>query len=774
MTRRIIPSGPDALQAQTVFAAGEIAYGQASQRMRVGDGGRPGGRTVAYTDDVDLKADESDFEAAVARLALVEGTVTSGRLGFPTYAELQAKVDANPGVIAEVPATDEGTHVDPVTGVQRPNSGVYRAVGSSSLWQWLYASEASEAQQARILAQQAATSAAGSAALMNRVVDSSLDAARNLFDKTRLTVGYVGANGAVVADNNFYTTFFVPVSAGQSVTANATVSGRFAGYVGYYDAAQTMVAVAQNGDADFPAGTPIVVPNNQAIRYARYSVQYADKTPAEFMLVSGTAAPATYRGFGAVDRYTTTRSERAAVRRAVGPYNLFDPTDITDNALLNVTTGAIEAASAAFCVSGYLPLDDSKTIILRQAATPGNPVYGAAWYDIDGNRLGFTAAPLNANTAYVSPYPTAMSVRLNLEKPKADPKAFQVYGGSVLPAQSDPAAMRASAIAASLPSSRNLFRPEQAILGQIRSNVTGELLPNAAVATTGYMPCYPDTKILLTPGNDFEAAVAGIGFCDASGAIIGRINGPVAAGAYSVPPGAATWFCTFYQADMYRLYCGIGTDLPALVPSAFTDTDNTRLKRWAGKTLCEEGDSIVNGGLVAAAYVPFLRVGTYINRGVGGTRMRDILQNRVAADYANVDIVGIKTGTNDFGNGPSQTPLGTPTDAPSIAAGATFWAAMRYTIETLLGWKPTLRLYMMTPLKRADEFTVYPSGTPLKSYVDAIIAGGEMYAVPVYDQYRRSGIGPQTFATFLQDGLHPNAAGGQFVGIPEGRWIEGL
>lgn len=159
--------------------------------------------------------------------------------------------------------------------------------------------------------------------------------------------------------------------------------------------------------------------------------------------------------------------------------------------------------------------------------------------------------------------------------------------------------------------------------------------------------------------------------------------------------------------------------------------------------------------------------------------MRDILADRTAADFAGLDLYGISTSTNDFGL--AQTPIGSPADTPSNAVGATFWAAMRYNIETVLGWNPSMRMFMMTPLKRNDEFTSHPGGVPLKAYRDAILAAGEMYGIPVYDQYSRSGIGPQTFATFLRDErstagyyLHPNEVGGVLIGTQMYPWINGL
>lgn len=355
---------------------------------------------------------------------------------------------------------------------------------------------------------------------------------------------------------------------------------------------------------------------------------------------------------------------------------------------------------------------------------------------------------------------------------------YQGVVSSVAPLQNEIDAINAGFVAKSTPYSDNQLLRWQIIPNVFRSITDGALVNSPDVATTGDMPVVKGRDVIFLPGNDFFDGRAGIGFRDADGNIMpGYVPAPVASGRHNPPPGAATWFVNFRLSDLGQLYVGVGNTVPSSIPTP--GGGSTGDSQWIGKKWAMSGDSIVNGNLWAPTVQAKLGIGTYTNWGVGGTTMRQILTDRTSADFAGLDLYGISTGTNDFGL--AQTPIGSPTDTPSNATGATFWAAIRYNIETVLGWNPSMRMFMMTPLKRSDEFTAHPGGVPLKAYRDAILAAGEMYGVPVYDQYSRSGIGPQTFANFLRDErstagyyLHPNEVGGVLIGTQMYPWINGL
>lgn len=80
----------------------------------------------------------------IVDLVALRGTVTSGRLGYATWAEL-AVVTGTAGQLAEVPITDTGTHTDPVVGGTVNNTGIFRYSTSPAGWKRIYDTDAASA-----------------------------------------------------------------------------------------------------------------------------------------------------------------------------------------------------------------------------------------------------------------------------------------------------------------------------------------------------------------------------------------------------------------------------------------------------------------------------------------------------------------------------------------------------------------------------------------------------------------------------------------------------
>lgn len=112
------------LQVQTLTAQAELYRDQAQQ---------------AVTDIEEASADLID------RVEVLEDTVTSGRRGYHTYAEMIADAAPAARTLAEVPTTDVGTHTDPVVGGTVANTGVFRYSTSPAGWERLYDTDAATA-----------------------------------------------------------------------------------------------------------------------------------------------------------------------------------------------------------------------------------------------------------------------------------------------------------------------------------------------------------------------------------------------------------------------------------------------------------------------------------------------------------------------------------------------------------------------------------------------------------------------------------------------------
>jgi lysophospholipase L1-like esterase len=195
------------------------------------------------------------------------------------------------------------------------------------------------------------------------------------------------------------------------------------------------------------------------------------------------------------------------------------------------------------------------------------------------------------------------------------------------------------------------------------------------------------------------------------------------------------------------------------------------MKRWRGLNWLSDGDSVTaRPGNWTGPVASYLEVAQHVNVAVDGTRMVEVFTHIPnAAALAPYDLLTISMGSNDFGR---NTFLGGHGDAPSQDS---FYALVAWVIETMIGYKPTIRLVMTTPMQRFDQATPNAGGFVLQQYVDAIIQVAGDYAIPVLDMYRISGLNQYTLATYTPDGLHPTALGYANTMVnPLQHWLESI
>jgi hypothetical protein len=137
----------------------------------------------------------------------------------------------------------------------------------------------------------------------------------------------------------------------------------------------------------------------------------------------------------------------------------------------------------------------------------------------------------------------------------------------------------------------------------------------------------------------------------------------------------------------------------------------------------------------------------------------------------NPDIVTIMGGANDvkYGSGVgTNAELSKPLEEKDKE---TFYGAYSYIIERLLTWKPTLRIILITTHNaHFDRPNWCLEGYSYKILADAVKEIGSYYAIPVVDVNSECGINKLTAETYLEDGIHPNALGGELLAervIPE-------
>ncbi len=185
------------------------------------------------------------------------------------------------------------------------------------------------------------------------------------------------------------------------------------------------------------------------------------------------------------------------------------------------------------------------------------------------------------------------------------------------------------------------------------------------------------------------------------------------------------------------------------------------------------GDSITEGvGTSAPEHIYQNVLGRMVgaaevrNYGLSGTRFAiqtgpDVFGAPFTERYLTMeddaDLVLVFGGTNDYGHG--NAPFGEMTDRTN----ETFCGACHVLFRGLIEKYPNARIVIMTPLQRTGGANPCAnSGRPLSDYVDTIIEIAAIYALPVLDLYRTSGICPDIpihQQLFMPDGLHPNDAG---------------
>jgi len=144
-----------------------------------------------------------------------------------------------------------------------------------------------------------------------------------------------------------------------------------------------------------------------------------------------------------------------------------------------------------------------------------------------------------------------------------------------------------------------------------------------------------------------------------------------------------------------------------------------------------------------------------------GIPIRSFLDGLVVGDLANIDVVTVMAGANDFAG---SWPLGTISDAKTVLES--FYANCKNVIETLLGWKPSLELVIITtPFIDDLAYGMHTNlaGHTVKDYTDALLEVAKLYNLYTIDLQTTCGYNALNYAYFAPDGVHPSPT----VGMPK-------
>lgn len=134
-------------------------------------------------------------------------------------------------------------------------------------------------------------------------------------------------------------------------------------------------------------------------------------------------------------------------------------------------------------------------------------------------------------------------------------------------------------------------------------------------------------------------------------------------------------------------------------------------------------------------------------------------------DFKKTEILVLAYGTNDY---TKAVKLDNPEDSYDQS---TFGGSLRHSIELLQKTYPDMQIVIVTPIycilfsqESSYDCTEKDFGSGyLEDYVQLLLQIGREYDLPVIDNFHDSGIGPENWKKYLEDGMHPNEDGRELL-----------
>ena len=146
---------------------------------------------------------------------------------------------------------------------------------------------------------------------------------------------------------------------------------------------------------------------------------------------------------------------------------------------------------------------------------------------------------------------------------------------------------------------------------------------------------------------------------------------------------------------------------------------------------------------------------------------------------ADPDIVTILGGANDLA---ADIPIGDKSQLSallSVKDKNTFIGAYSYIIETLLAWKPALRIVILGTTWAHMDGKDYSDTVTYTDYSNASRTVAEYYGLPFVDLHGNCGFNQFTmedepYNIYSSDHIHPNDAGGKIIASLVDKVFDGL
>lgn len=572
--------------------------------------------------------------------------------------------------------------------------------------------------------------------------------------------GVYADEAAISAENaHLAQTGAVAAKDGAVVAKTAAEAARDATVVG---AAPTVYATTAAGLAATTSGKYFSVPSADSSEYLILYLNSSGTAVEQKRYQSSSGVS------GVAAAYTNTADDPKR--------NTFNVDEAVDGFVINSSTGAT-AAFTGYWSTGYVPVVPGGTIKLNRKIFGNVSVpCGYAFYSASKAYISGSTTAAAADTSISVPS-NAMYFRAGFLSSESSMAGAMVVNGDTLPTKySTFAAIKLSDFKDEFATSArlyvddnlNLFNPNAIKAGY--GLYVGNEFANASFFITDYIPVVQGGTVTCSLSNGYAADYGGV-FYDFNKRKLSRAGQTLANTPETVPAGAAFVRFMFDNTTAVKgsLMIVQGSTLPTSY-KPFGIKAAAPGRQWAGKGFAVMGDSISSyaaSGRWKDDVCANLSMVKRVDAGVSGRQMSQALTGLSSSNFTNVDLAVIFLGTNDF----TGITLGSYSDT---SAAATFYGYTRNNIETLLTWKPTMRLVFFTPLKRFDGAT-NPAGKTLLDYVNAIQQVCADYALPVLDLQRMSGLNSLNASVYTTDNLHPNDAGQiACISNPATRFFESL
>ena len=197
------------------------------------------------------------------------------------------------------------------------------------------------------------------------------------------------------------------------------------------------------------------------------------------------------------------------------------------------------------------------------------------------------------------------------------------------------------------------------------------------------------------------------------------------------------------------------------------------LSNWNGKKFTSFGDSITSGNKWQPHVVNTFGL-IHTTCGQGSTTIAGNADSEVPCMWEDVrlnavkdsdpDVITIMGGANDIWRGNLIGDDSQFTVSLQNKDKTKFKGAYSYIIETLLTWKPTLRIFIMTNTYGQDSYwSNATTGLKWTDYAQATRDVANYYSLPIIDLAYEVGFNKLTKSTLMSDSIHPNEAGGKRI-----------